>query len=56
MKRYRNRIPRVNGDTMTTIVLFALFFCTAVVIWGMLQASEGIDSWANTRGSLNSPS
>ena len=46
MKRYRNRIPRVNGDTMTTIVLFALFFCTAVVIWGMLQASEGIDSSA----------
>ena len=46
MKRYRNCIPRINGDTMTTIVLFSLLFCTSVVIWGMLQAEKGIDSAA----------
>ena len=44
--RYKNRIPRINGDTMTTIVLFSLLFCTVVVIWGMLQAAKGIDSAA----------
>ncbi|MBQ7085458.1 MAG: hypothetical protein IJ969_01190 [Anaerotignum sp.] len=42
----KNRILRINGDTMTTIVLFALLFCTAVIIWGMKQAAEGIDSSA----------
>lgn len=46
MRRYKNRIPRINGDTMTTIVLFSLLFCTAVVIWGMLQAENGVDSSA----------
>ena len=42
----KNRILCINGDTMTTIVLFALFFCAAVIIWGMKQAAEGIDSSA----------
>ena len=31
---------------MTGIVLFSLLFCTAVVIWGMLQADKGVDSAA----------
>ena len=40
-KRHRN--SPINGDTMTTIVLFALLFCTAVVIWGMGLAAKGVD-------------
>ena len=35
---------KINGDTMTTVVVFSLLFCTAVVIWGMLQAKDGVDS------------
>ncbi len=37
---------KINGDTMTTIVVSSLLFCVAVVIWGMIQASHGIDSSA----------
>lgn len=45
MKR-RVHLPKINGDTMTSIVLFSLLFCTSVVIWGMLQAADGINSAA----------
>ncbi len=31
---------------LTAIVLFSLLFCTLIVIWGMLQASGGVDSAA----------
>ena len=31
---------------MTAIVVFSLLFCTAIVIWGMLQAGHGTDSAA----------
>ena len=31
---------------MTAIVVFSLLFCTAIVIWGMLQAGNGVDSAA----------
>ena len=31
---------------MTIIVVFSLLFCTAIVIWGMLQAGNGTDSAA----------
>lgn len=31
---------------MTMIVVCSLLFCTAIVIWGMLQAGEGTDSAA----------
>lgn len=31
---------------MTIIVVFSLLFCTAIVIWGMLQAGNGMDSAA----------
>ena len=31
---------------MTSIVAFSLLFCTAIVIWGMLQAGDGTDSAA----------
>ena len=29
---------------MTAIVVFSLLFCTAIVIWGMVQAGNGTDS------------
>ena len=31
---------------MTAIVVLSLLFCTAIVIWGMLQAGNGTDSAA----------
>ena len=31
---------------MTTVVVFSILFCVAVVIWGMIQASKGVDSSA----------
>ena len=31
---------------MTAIVVFSLLFCTAIVIWGMVQAGNGTDSAA----------
>ena len=31
---------------MTTVVVFSLLFCVAVIVWGMLQAKDGIDSSA----------
>ena len=37
---------KINGDTMTTVVVFSLLFCVAVIIWGMLQAKDGVDSSA----------
>ncbi len=51
-KKNRRRCHlKINGDTMTTIVVSSLLFCVTVVIvtvviWGMLQASNGIDSSA----------
>lgn len=39
-------ILKINGDTMTTFVLFSLLFCAAVIVWGMLQAKDGVDSSA----------
>ena len=31
---------------MTAVVVFSLLFCTTIVIWGMLQAGDGVDSAA----------
>lgn len=45
MKQNKRRF-RINDDTMTTIVVFSLLFCAAVVIWGMLLAAMGLDSAA----------
>lgn len=35
---------KINGDTMTTIVIFSLLFCVFIVVWGMRQAESGVDS------------
>ncbi len=37
---------KVNGDTMTTIVVSSLIFCVLIVVWGMVQAQHGVDSSA----------
>ena len=37
---------KINGDTMTTVVVFSLLFSAAVIICGMLQAQDGVDSAA----------
>ena len=37
---------KINGDTMTTVVVFSLLFCVVVIVWGMLQAKDGVDSSA----------
>ena len=37
---------KINGDTMTTVVVFSLLFCVVVIVWGMLQAKNGVDSSA----------
>lgn len=29
---------------MTTVVVFSLLFCVVVIVWGMLQAKDGVDS------------
>ena len=37
---------KINGDTMTTVVVFSLLFCVVVIVWGMLLAKDGVDSSA----------
>lgn len=37
---------RIDGDTMTTVVVFSILFCVVVIVWGMLQAKDGVDSSA----------
>lgn len=34
---------KINGDTMTTVVVFSLAFCAAVVIGGMVLGYFGTD-------------
>lgn len=34
---------KINGDTMTTIVVSSLFFCVAVTITGIILACFGVD-------------
>ena len=46
MAKKKKYFLKINGDTMTTIVVFSLFFCVVVIVWGMLQAKDGIDSSA----------
>ena len=36
----------VNTSFLTVAVIFSLLFSTGIVIWGMLQAGNGIDSAA----------
>lgn len=42
-KRQKRRRFRINDDTMTTIVVWSLLFCVAVVVAGMVLAFFGVD-------------
>lgn len=42
-RRKTQRVLRVNGDTMTRIVVGSLLFCVAVVIAGLVLAYRGQD-------------
>lgn len=43
MKRCGRLSWKINDDTMTTIVLFSLFFCAAVTIAGLVLGAFGHD-------------
>lgn len=34
---------KINGDTMTSVVMFSLFFCASVVVWGLWQSTKSVD-------------
>ena len=36
-------IPKINEDTMTSIVIYSLIFCVIVTVAGMVLACYGID-------------
>ncbi|WP_313525516.1 hypothetical protein [Anaerotignum sp.] len=42
-KRQKRKRFRINDDTMTTIVVWSLLFCVAVVVAGMVLAFFGVD-------------
>lgn len=44
MAKKKKYFLKINGDTMTTVVVFSLLFCVAIIVWGMLQAKDGVDS------------
>ena len=44
--RFSLRLLKINDDTMTTIVVFSLAFCVAVVIVGFVLAYLGRDASA----------
>ena len=44
--RFSLRLPKINDDTMTTIVVFSLAFCVIVVVAGFVLAYLGRDASA----------
>lgn len=42
-KRFR---PQVTPNTLTIFVCLSLMLCVVVIVWGMIQAQNGIDSSA----------
>lgn len=51
-KRYKKRSLKINGDTMTTIVVSSLLFCVAVVVAGFVLAWRGVDASAIVSSAL----
>ncbi len=45
-RRRKRRSLRINGDTMTTIVVFSLGFCAAAVVTGFVLTYLGQDASA----------
>lgn len=44
-RRKTTRIfAKITLDTVTLIVLFSLTFCVFIIIWGMIQAMQGVDT------------
>ena len=44
--RFSLRLPKINDDTMTTIVVFSLAFCVIAVVAGFVLAYLGRDASA----------
>lgn len=42
-RKRRHRLPLITVDMLTFIVYISLLFCACIVVWGMVQASNGID-------------
>lgn len=45
-RRRRRLVPMIDINTLTLIVFLSLMFCACIIIWGMIQASQGVDSAA----------
>lgn len=43
-RRSEKKRFRITLDFITMIVLFSLAFCVYVIIWGMMQATQGVDT------------
>lgn len=43
MAKKKKYFLKINGDTMTSVVMFSLFFCASVVVWGLWQSTKGVD-------------
>lgn len=39
----KKHFMKINGDTMTSVVMFSLAFCAGVVIWSLWQSTKGVD-------------
>lgn len=46
------KVPKITLDTLTIIVYLSLIFCACIIVWGMLQAQNGIDTSAIVDSSL----
>ena len=42
----KEKKERLTPSFLTAAVVFSLLFSTAIVIWGMIQAGDGVDSAA----------
>ena len=51
-RRYKKRSLKINGDTMTNIVVSSLLFCVAVVVTGFVLAYRGVDASAIVSSAL----
>lgn len=45
-RRTARKKVHITLDIITLIVLFSLAFCVFIIIWGMMQAMQGVDTAA----------
>lgn len=43
MAKKKKYFLKINGDTMTSVVMFSLAFCAGVIIYGLWQSTKGVD-------------